>query len=124
MITCKKCKVEKPEDQMSVWGGKPSEVCVECRSSSKNGRPRKDNGGGSPSKKKKRAKVAAHRPKAAKPPELSLPAGGFGCNARLTEEGHLQLTQENAGTVPDNVCLTRREARAIFETFGEWAAES
>lgn len=56
-------------------------------------------------------------------PSLSLPAGGFGVNALITDEGVLQLTQENDGADPDNVCLTRREARQLFETFSDWANE-
>lgn len=45
-------------------------------------------------------------------------------NARITEEGHLQLTQENPDAEPDNICLTRFEAKQLFDTFGEWIVES
>jgi hypothetical protein len=45
-------------------------------------------------------------------------------NASITEEGYLQLTQANEGAEPDNVCLTRYEARTLFEKFGEWVTES
>jgi hypothetical protein len=54
---------------------------------------------------------------------LSLPAGGFGVDASISVEGYLQLTQQNPDAEPDNVCLTRHEAKAIFEKFGEWMVE-
>lgn len=123
MIKCKHCEVEKPEDQMAIRAGQPSKVCLECKD--KRVGIASLAGGGSSHKKGKRGKAATRRPKKdAAELALSLPAGGFGCNASITDEGHLQLTQENPDAAPDNVCLTRREARAIFETFGEWAAES
>lgn len=77
-------------------------------------------GGGSPSPK---AKAATRRSKKAEL-ALSLPAGGFGVDASITDEGYLQLTQGNDGADPDNVCLTRHEVRQLFDTFGEWAVEA
>jgi hypothetical protein len=44
-------------------------------------------------------------------------------NARVTEEGYLQITQENDGTESDNICLTRHEAKALFDVFGHWIVE-
>lgn len=110
MIKCKHCKEEKPESEMVVRAGKPSKVCVAC----------KENGGGSSSKK---TKASTRRPKANEL-TLALPAGGFGVNASITEEGYLQLTQENAGAEADNICLMRHEVVALFEKFGEWAVEA
>lgn len=112
MITCKYCKTEKHDEQMVPRAGKPSLVCLECK---------EKRGGGRASKK---STAAARAPRAAADFELSIPAGGFGVNAKLTEEGYLQLTQENDGAAPDNVCLTRFELRAVFEKFGTWAVES
>jgi hypothetical protein len=55
VITCKHCKAEKPEDQMRVWNGKPSKVCLECAAAHPVGGGRtghKKNGGGLPPRKK------------------------------------------------------------------------
>lgn len=114
MTTCKKCEVDKPEDQMVVRRGVAIRLCRECLS---NARRKKGSG---TSKKKA---TTTRRKRVESPPELvlTLPAGGFGVTSRVTDEGHLQLTQENEGTVADNVCLTRHEAKAIFEKFGDWA---
>lgn len=119
MVKCKHCKVEKPESDMALWAGKPSMVCLECKPKHPTGagaRPASANGAAQ--KKAKRAK--------AETPELvlSIPAGGFGVDAQITEEGLLQLTQGNDGADPDNVCLTKREVRELFNTFGEWAVTS
>src|SRR5690349_15965869 len=105
VIQCKHCKVEKPETEMSVWAGKPSKVCLDCKKDHPTGRGArrgKGNGGGGP---KKRAAAARNGKPAAAELSLSLPAGGFGVSAALTEEGYLQLTQENDGAAPDNICI-------------------
>lgn len=123
MITCKHCKTEKPESEMSIWAGKPSKVCLECKPKHPVGggaRRTKDNGGAS----KKSTAAARNGKRAAAELALSLPAGGFGVAANVTEEGYLQLTQANDGAEPDNICLTRYEAKALFEKFGEWIVES
>jgi hypothetical protein len=42
-----------------------------------------------------------------------LPSLGF--DAFLTDDGRLQVSQDT-----DNVVLTRMDAKAIFDKFGEW----
>lgn len=82
-----------------------------------------DTGGGGDTSKKRKA--AARRPKrAAADLELTLPAGGFGLSAAVTDEGYLQLTQANDGANPDNICLTRYEAKQLFDRFGEWIVDA
>ncbi len=44
-------------------------------------------------------------------------------NASITDEGYLQLTQANDGAEADNICLTRYEAKQLFDKFGEWIVE-
>lgn len=123
MITCKHCKAEKSESEMSIWAGKPSKVCIECKKDHPTGGARRSdsNGGGSP---KKRTAAVRNGKRAAAELSLALPAGGFGVNANITEEGFLQLTQENEGADADNICLTRFEAKQLFDKFGEWIVES
>lgn len=123
VIKCKYCKAEKPESEMSIWAGKPSKVCVECKKDHPNGGSvSHGNGGGGNTSKKRPA--AARRARAAAPLELSIPKGGFGVTGRITEEGFLQLSQENDDAPADNICLTRHEAKALFDKFGEWIVEA
>lgn len=111
-FTCKYCDKTRTESQMAIRGGKVSHMCLDCKQS------RTGLASAVPPKKAKR--------KAAPAAELalSIPAGGFGIEASITDEGYLQLTQENDGSESDNVCLTKREVRELFNTFGEWAIAS
>jgi hypothetical protein len=57
VITCKHCKAEKPESEMSIWAGKPSKVCIECKPKHQVGggaRRADTNGGGGAARKKER----------------------------------------------------------------------
>lgn len=122
MIKCKHCDIEKLESDMSIWNGKPSKVCLECKKTHPTGRgAAKVNGGGSPEKKRP---AAARKPRAAADLELALPAGGHGFTAVVTEEDTLLITQENDGAADDNIVLTKHEARQLFDKFGEWIVES
>lgn len=110
--TCKKCGQEKSEDQMAKYAGELTETCKECRFSRSKG--------GSQARKAKSAPARKSKPTEL---ELTLHPGGFGVNARITEEGYLQLTQENQEAPADNICLTRHEAKQLFDKFGEWIVE-
>jgi hypothetical protein len=122
VIKCKHCDAEKPEDQMAIRAGKPSKVCLECKEkrvglASAGGGRSKANGRAT---SKKKTAAARRAKRVATELELTLPSAGYGCVARVTDEGFLQLTQENDGTEADNICLMKHEAKAIFDRFGEW----
>jgi hypothetical protein len=130
VIQCKHCKVEKLESDMSIWAGKPSKVCIECKAKHPTGgaaRAAANEGGGSAPKKSRSAARRKSSKRSTQPAadlEILLPAGTFfGCSARVTEEGYLQLTQQNDDAAPDNICLTRHEAKALFDKFGEWIVD-
>lgn len=111
-IKCKYCEETKDDSLMAIRAGKPSKVCLECKQS------RTGLGAGAPSKKKKTRRGKAEK---AVDLRLTIPGGGYGFDAFLTDDGGLQITQPNDGTAADNVVLSKGEARAIFEKFGEWA---
>jgi hypothetical protein len=73
---------------------------------------------------KKRPAAARNGKRAAAVLELTLPAGGHGFTATITEEDALLITQENPDADPDNIVLTKHEARQLFDRFGEWIVES
>lgn len=112
-IKCKHCEETKDESLMALRVGQPSQVCLECKQS------RASLGAGAPKKKQKRKQ----RPDVDEQ-RLTMPGGGHGFDAFVTEDDQLQISQENDGEDADNLVLSKAEARLIFEKFGEWAAES
>ena len=52
MIKCKHCGDEKEESAMSIWNGKPSKVCLECKPKHPTGRAARGGNGGGASRKK------------------------------------------------------------------------
>lgn len=126
MITCKKCGAEKPGDQMKPRGGAPSKVCIECDEKARKEKARikkvlANARSESVRTRKKKAKRASPAPRAEAPEalELDLPAGGHGVAAKITEEC-LLITQQNPGGSPDEVLLTKHEAKSLFDKFGLW----
>lgn len=109
VITCKYCEVEKEESSMAVRGGKPSKVCIECKEN------RAGLGAGAPKKKKARRKREP-----ADELRMTVPGGGHGFDAFITEDGAMQVTQENPGSEADNVVLTRHEAQSLRTMIDLW----
>lgn len=122
MTKCKHCKVEKPESEMSVWNGKSSKVCNECKPKHPVGGGARNGNGGGATRKKSPAAVSRRKPNTAVL-EIEVPGGGHGFKASLTDEDCLLITQENADADADNIVLTRGEAKTMFALFGDWAAE-
>lgn len=106
-VKCKKCKQDKPAAQMSKWGGKPSKVCLKCREGEK------------PAAEAEAPKVngsdGAH-------PMLLSVAASIGFMAQVSDDGMLVISQANSSRPddPDNVTLTRAEAKRLFDAFGVW----
>jgi hypothetical protein len=129
VITCKKCKAEKPVDQMKVRGGKPSLVCTECADKAAAERARiralVDEAKAEQGRKPRGKKAKAARKKESEPIEqrLTIPGGGLGIDAFITEDDRLQVQQSNGDGTDDNIVITRHEMRALFDKFGEWAVQ-
>lgn len=118
MLTCKTCEVEKDDSEMVVRRGVPIRLCRVCLGKSVSGA----RGGGSAKKKQTSARKAKAQTAAAL--SIEVPGGGHGFKAVLTEEGALMITQANADAADDNIVLTKHEARALFQSFSDWADEA
>lgn len=131
MITCKKCKAEKPADQMKPRNGAPSKVCIDCDEAAKKERARlkkvlSDARAESVKSRKKRKKSTTPKPaKQVVEQEINevTIAPGLGCKAWLTEDDRLQISQRNDGAPADNVVLSKTEAKVIFAQFHDWVAQ-
>jgi len=109
MFTCRICKSDKKKDEMALWGGKVSEVCLACKAAKK---------------AQRQGIVIEHVPDA---PRLPAPlviqvAPTMGFTAQI-DDGSLVISQDNGErpNEPDNITLSRDEAKALFTIFGEWA---
>ena len=117
--TCRKCGNEGfAADAMLMRKGKPSQVCRECWTATRNG------GGATVAEATKvQAKTAKSQPVAApEPVDPGLAAGpalsiapGLGLEAWI-ENGCLQVNQGD-----DVVALSQTEAKVLFAQFAEWA---
>jgi len=117
-IQCRYCETEKDESQMVVRGGKPSFQCLDCKQK----RTGLASAGGAPSRKKKSAAAARAKQKPSTP-EISVPGGGYGFEAKITDENALQITQDNPGGEADNVVMTKVERiplKAGLDRFARW----
>lgn len=133
MVTCKKCKSEKADDQMKLRNGVPSKVCLECDEAAKAERRRlkkvlEDAREESVRTRKKKKKSAAAPARRAKPkveePEpteaVVMIAPGLGCRAFLTEDDRLQIAQRNDDKSYDNIVLSKTEFKVIAAQFHDW----
>lgn len=109
MFVCRICKVDKAKAEMSLWGGKVSETCLACKAEKK---------------AQRQGIVIDHVPDI---PRLPAPlviaiAPTMGFTAQI-DEGSLVISQDNPNRAndPDNITLSRDEAKALFKIFGEWA---
>jgi hypothetical protein len=127
VIKCKKCNDEKLESAMKVRGGKPSKVCLECDKKAADERAaerdrlakviedaKAETSASRKHRRKGKASAKRTRQVETDPERITmLPSLGF--DAFLTDDGRLQVSQDT-----DNVVLTRMDAKAIFDKFGEW----
>lgn len=114
MKTCKICKQEKPNNEMRQWGGLPTSTCQVCFDAKAKGTT---------------ALVPANQE--SEPVAQSSMDGlkisvdaSFGFEATVDGE-NLVITQSSGERedvdAPDNITLTRSEARALFKLFSGWA---
>lgn len=113
MPVCKFCKAEKPNREMSTWGGSTTETCLECKEKRKADR--------------KEVKSATPAPASPAPSGIEgvlkiefLPSLGFSASI---DEDKLVITQANGSREndDDNITLTKEEANGLFRLFGAWA---
>ena len=118
--TCRKCGNEGfAAAAMLMRKGKPSQVCRECWTASRNG-------GATVAKATKvQAKTAKSQPAAAPEPVkldgLSLElARGYGFRASA-ENGQLVIEQDADDGATATVVFSKTEAKVLFAQFAEWA---
>jgi hypothetical protein len=107
-MICKHCKNDKPKGEMATWGGKVTETCLDCKA------------------EKKAARNGAKLPTPEVPrlpgPLIIEVAPSMGFTAQL-EGDQLVIAQDNAKRAddPDNITLSKDEAKVLFAMFGGWA---
>lgn len=119
MPTCKYCKCDKPNREMATWGGSVTETCLEC----KEARRAAKKGGGVKVDPPALADAApAAAPASTDSLDLSV-EGSIGFTASVDEQGRLVVAQDNSSRAedPDNITLTRAEAKTLFARFAKWA---
>jgi hypothetical protein len=113
MPVCKVCKESKAIREMRQWGGLATETCQACYDAKK--------------AQKGTALIPAPSTEPARTPSPFVievaPTMGF--SAQI-EDNLLVISQTNAKREddPDNITLSRNEAKVLFKLFGDWALAS
>lgn len=127
MPDCKVCKQTKPIREMRMWGGTATETCQVCFDLKK---AQKQNGGAPPPEPPADpAAPAAAPPSPPRVPRSSpMPSeivveASLGFAAKV--DGDSLVISQTCGeredpAAPDNITLTRAEAKRLFDSFGEW----
>src|SRR4051812_1090763 len=120
MPVCKVCKGEKPNREMAMGGGGVTATGLEGKAEKK----AKRNGGAvkadPPASPSPTPPPAPSLPRPTVPREISVaPSLGFTASV---DGNSLVIAQANGSREndDDNITLTREEAKALFDTFGEW----
>jgi hypothetical protein len=127
-MKCNTCKLEKPEAEMYMRGGKVIRTCCSCREAQVKKATASRAKTMQSVKISRPVEVQASAPAALLPapdpviasPVLDIPPS-WGLNA-VIEDGRLLLRQSDDAGNTDEIGLSRSEASTLFARFRAWAA--